>query len=234
MHSIHALFSQAFEYNLFLGSLVMFFLGLVMSFNPCKLGMATSVVGLTRTAPRRGVQVTLGLILTITFVLTLIVWGGILAYFGQSVLELAGLGEKFIGVVFVSLALYLLGVPLVRLTRYLRSPLKVFGFYTNGKWPEERVLYLRGAGLGAVFGIIPTPCTTPALMAIIAYITTKEEVLSGLVLLIAYGLGTGMIFILSGLLADKLSKLSSKGWGRHIDKFIGLVLLLVAVYFLTK
>ncbi len=74
------------------------------------LGMASAVVGLSRTVPKRGVQVTMGLVLTVAFVLTLMVSGGLLAFFGKAFLQVAGLGEKFIGVVFGILALYLLGL----------------------------------------------------------------------------------------------------------------------------
>ncbi|MDA8234125.1 MAG: sulfite exporter TauE/SafE family protein [Clostridia bacterium] len=233
MHSIHALFNQAFEYNLLLGALIMFFLGFAMSFNPCMLGMASSVVGLSRTVPKRGVQVTMGVVLTLAFVLTLMVSGVLLAFFGKAFLQVAGLGEKFIGVVFGILALYLLGLR-PGVGSFLRSPLKIFGFYANSRWSAERVLYLRGAGLGAVFGIIPMPCTTPAVLAIITYMTAKEEVFSGLTLLLAYALGTGMIFVLSGFVADKLDRVSVGRWSPLVDKFFGVVLLAAAGYFLFK
>jgi len=235
LHTLHAMFSQAFEYNLLLGSLVMFFLGFAMSINPCMVGMASSAVALARTVPRRGAQLTVGVILTISFVLTLIIFGGILAFFGKAVLQLANVGEKLIAVIFLLLGLYLLGIRPARITgRNFRSPLRVYGFYTNGKWSEERALYLKGMGLGSVFGFIPQPCTTPALLAIITYITTREEVLAGLILLLAYGLGNGVIFLLSGVLADKLSKIRSNRWSRYIDRFFGLILLLVAGMFYIR
>ncbi len=235
MHSLHALFAQTFEYNLLPGSLVMFFLGLAMSFNPCMLGMASAVVALSGNVPRRGAQVTMGVVLTLAFVLTLVGFGGILAFLGKTTLQTVEQGENFMGIVFILLAMYLLGIRPGSLTGFkLRRPWKVLWFYANGSRSDERFLYLRGAGLGAFFGIIPQPCTTPALLAVVTYISTREEVLPGLILLSAYGLGNGIILILSGFLAEKLNKLRSNNWSRYIDRFLGLVLLLVAGIILVK
>ena len=235
MHSLHALFAQTFEYNLLPGSLVMFFLGFLMSFNPCMLGMASSVVALSRNVPQRGAQVKVGVVLTLAFVLTLVSLGGILAFFGKTTLQMVDQGEKFIGLVFFLLGLYLLGIrPEKGRALQLRSPLKVLWFYANKSTPAKGFLYLRGAGLGAFFDIIPQPCTTPALLAVVTDITAKEEVLPGLILLSAYGLGKGMIFILSGFLAEKLSKVRSSNLSRYIDRLLGLVLLVLAGSILAK
>lgn len=231
---------KTLEYNLILGSLVMFFLGFIMGFSPCILGIATSIVTLAKNFPQREVQVTMGMISGIAFALTFVIFGGILAYFGQATLQLVGFGEKFMGFIFLFLGLYVLGIRPGKLiwskfsSPKLRSPVKLTGFYSNVKWSGKHGIYLKGAGLASIFALIPQPHTTPALLAVITYMSTREELLPGIILLLAYGLGNGVIFILSGLFISKLSRLVDYNRNYYINWFLGFVLLVFSGIFILK
>jgi cytochrome c-type biogenesis protein len=53
--------------------------------------------------------------------------------------------------------------------------------------------------MGFAFGFAWTPCIGPVLAAILTTAAVQETVVQGMVLLLAYGLGLGVPFILSGI-----------------------------------
>lgn len=52
--------------------------------------------------------------------------------------------------------------------------------------------------LGLFFGLVSSPCATPALVVILTYVATKGKVLYGISLLFIYALGHCMLMLLAG------------------------------------
>ena len=85
--------------------------------------------------------------------------------------------------------------------------------------------------LGMICGPIAAPCTGPFLTGILAWITKTQSAGLGAGLMTAFALGLGLPFFLVGTFAVQLPK--SGRWMMHIKSVLGLVLLVVALYFLT-
>jgi cytochrome c biogenesis protein CcdA len=52
--------------------------------------------------------------------------------------------------------------------------------------------------LGLLFGVVSSPCATPVLVVILAFVATKGEVLYGTILLFVYAIGHCALIISAG------------------------------------
>ncbi len=101
---------------------------------------------------------------------------------------------------------------------------------------KNRLASAGGAGyagafvLGMVCGPIAAPCTGPFLYAMLAWIAKTQSVQQGTIAMTTFALGLGLPFFLVGAFAVQLPK--SGRWMVHIKSLMGIVLLVVAFYFL--
>jgi thiol:disulfide interchange protein DsbD len=84
--------------------------------------------------------------------------------------------------------------------------------------------------LGLACGPIAAPCTGPFLSGLLAFIATSQSVGLGSTSMTAFALGLGTPFFLVGAFAMQLPK--SGRWMVHVKSLSGLLLLIVAAYFL--
>jgi thiol:disulfide interchange protein DsbD len=90
----------------------------------------------------------------------------------------------------------------------------------------------RGAfGLGLVCGLIAAPCTGPVLAGILAFIAQSQSAALGAAAMSAFSLGLGLPFFLVGTFAVRLPK--SGRWTVHVKSVLGIVLVVVALYYLS-
>ena len=89
--------------------------------------------------------------------------------------------------------------------------------------------------LGFLFGISWTPCIGPGLAAVQNLAFTESSAIRGAILSIAYSMGLGIPFILSGLYLDKSKKLRTflVGKGATITKVGGSLLIVIGVLQVT-
>jgi cytochrome c-type biogenesis protein len=74
---------------------------------------------------------------------------------------------------------------------------------------------------GAAFGLGWTPCIGPVLASVLTVASTQDETARGAVLLVAYSLGLGVPFLVTGLALGKLTGVL--GWSRRHARAITLV-----------
>jgi thiol:disulfide interchange protein DsbD len=86
-------------------------------------------------------------------------------------------------------------------------------------------------GLGLVCALIATPCTGPVLTGILTWIAKVQDAALGAAAMAAFALGLGVPFFLVGAFAVHLPK--SGRWMMHVKSAFGVVLLVVALYFLA-
>ncbi|MCA9597659.1 MAG: thioredoxin family protein [Myxococcales bacterium] len=84
--------------------------------------------------------------------------------------------------------------------------------------------------LGLVCGLIAAPCTGPVLTGILTFIAKTQSALMGAAAMAAFSLGLGAPFFLVGTFAVQLPK--SGRWMVHVKSLLGIVLVVVALYFL--
>ena len=90
----------------------------------------------------------------------------------------------------------------------------------------------RGAFLlGLVCALIATPCTGPVLTGILTWIANTRSVPLGVLAMTAFGLGLGVPFFAVGAFAVQLPK--SGRWMAHVKSVFAVVLVVVALYFLS-
>ena len=85
--------------------------------------------------------------------------------------------------------------------------------------------------MGLVSGLVAAPCTGPVLVGILTWIANTQNAALGAAAMACFALGLGTPFFLVGALAIQLPK--SGPWMVHVKSLLGLVLVVVALYFLT-
>lgn len=94
--------------------------------------------------------------------------------------------------------------------------------------------YLSTFVLGLFSGLIIGPCLTSVLAAILAYLTTRNNLFYGMTLLICFAYGMGLILILAGVFSNLLVGLPKAGkWSVYIKRTGALVFFAMGVYFIT-
>ena len=86
--------------------------------------------------------------------------------------------------------------------------------------------------LGLVCGLIAAPCTGPVLTGILLWIGSTQNAGLGALAMGAFSLGLGAPFFLVGAFAVQLPK--SGHWMVHVKSVFGIVLVVVALYFLNN
>jgi len=89
--------------------------------------------------------------------------------------------------------------------------------------------------LGALTGVIATPCAMPVLAVVLTYVASKGNVLYGGLLLFTYALGHSVLVLVAGSsIGIAEAMVNSKGLRKAstiLKKASGVLLLLVAAYF---
>lgn len=93
--------------------------------------------------------------------------------------------------------------------------------------------YLSILVLGLTSGLIVSPCVTPALGAILVFITTKKNIFYGITLLMTFAYGMGLTLILVGTFSTIILHFPKSGkWLVHVERICAIILIGVGVYFI--
>lgn len=107
--------------------------------------------------------------------------------------------------------------------------------YLNKRPSFKKGSFLSTFILGLVSGLIISPCLTPVLGSILAYITTKQNIFYGASLLFVFAFGMGFIFILSGTLSVAILSLPKLGKiSEYIKKIFSLIIIIFGLYMIVK
>jgi cytochrome c-type biogenesis protein len=231
METIH----QLSDYPIYIAVLISFLAGLVTSFNPCMLGMASSIAAFQDDTKKKS-QMPVILAFMLSFAITLTLLGVISSFFGDQVLQwseqFGSTLYKLLAVIFVLVGCYLFGLRIHHLFHWL--PFTIVAFYSKSKPKNKKPAppIIRAFSLGSLFGVTPSPCTTPVVLAMLAYTTITQSTLLGGLLLFSYGIGHGIPFLIIGWLtgAVKRSKWMVR-WHRLLNKGLASGLILIGLYF---
>ncbi len=205
-------------------TLALVFLGGVLtSISPCILSMVPLLVGYI--GGYGGGSKARGFSLSLSFVsglaLTFAVLGFIAAYFGQVFGQIGEVWYYILAAVAIIMGLQLLGVLTFNLPGLKKIPVSKAG--------------LGGALLmGALFGLVASPCATPVLAVIITYAAVQAEPFYGSGLLFIYGIGHGIPLLLAGTftgLARDMPKINR--YTAYLSYFSGLILVIAGLVLLA-
>ncbi|MBN2536981.1 cytochrome c biogenesis protein CcdA, partial [candidate division WOR-3 bacterium] len=117
-------------------------------------------------------------------------------------------------------------------------------FFPNFEFPMPRGITPKTGGivgaflLGALTGVIATPCAMPILAVILSYVASKGNVVYGGLLLFTYALGHSVLVLAAGssmgLAEEMVNSKGLKKWSVILRKASGVLLLLVAAYFVNE
>jgi cytochrome c-type biogenesis protein len=111
-----------------------------------------------------------------------------------------------------------------------------FPAWFSGRPLEPAVGGVIGAFLvGAASGLVASPCTSPVLFGLLAYVATTQSVVYGGLLVFAFSMGMGILLIVVGTFSGLAAALPRPGrWMVGVNKGLGLLMLGLAEYYLIK
>ncbi len=206
---------------------IIFLAGLVTSLTPCMLSMLPITIGYIGGYESQGklqaaVQSTwfaLGLATTLAIL-------GIIATSIGKVYGQIGVGLPII----VSLVAIVMGLNLLEIIP-LRFPSLGATDWIGNDLPRSVRSYL----LGLTFGLIASPCSTPVLATLLAWVANTQDLVVGAGLLIAYATGYVAPLILAGTFTASLKKiLELRRWSGWINPVSGALLLGFGIFSLLS
>jgi cytochrome c-type biogenesis protein len=204
---------------------VVFLGGLTTALNPCVLAsipLAIGFVGGYATGRTKGYAVLLALFLFLGIAAAFTVLGIIASLAGT----LFGTTSKFWPILIIVVCL-VMGAQIL--------------FLPSFAIPMPRGIAPKAGGaigaflLGAVTGVIATPCAMPVLAVVLTYVASRGNIAYGAILLFAYALGHSVLVLVAGSsIGIAEAMVSSKGLKRTaaiLKQASGVLLLLVAAWF---
>jgi len=126
----------------------------------------------------------------------------------------------------VSVVAILMGLHLLEA---IPLPLPAIGTsdWISNEWPAGLRSYL----MGLTFGLVASPCSTPVLASLLAWISTTKDPILGSVLLLAYTLGYVAPLIIAGTFTASIKKLLElRRWSSWITPASGALLVGFGVF----
>lgn len=208
------------------------FSGILIAFTPCVLPMypliSALILGRKEALSRRRI-----LLLAFSYVqgmaLTYTLLGMVVAFLGlqfQAALQhpyiLIGLSLLFILLALSMFGVYSLQLPSGMQTRLTEWSNKQQGGSLTGVFV-----------MGALAGLICSPCTTAPLSAILLYIAQSGNLVTGGITLYAYALGMGIPLIIVAVFGNQLLPRSGP-WMQYFKEGFGFVILALPVFLLER
>ncbi|BDR82385.1 cytochrome C biogenesis protein CcdA [Clostridium tetani] len=145
---------------------------------------------------------------TLGFTLIFIIVGISVTSLGQLFDRNKDIFRKIGGIIIIVFGLHIMGVLKIKTFYYQRTMLQ----------PQKFKSGLSSFFIGMAFAIGWTPCVGPMLASILIYAGSTTTLASGIKLLIAYSVGLGIPFIISGFLVDFIS-----GYIKRFSKYFNIV-----------
>lgn len=202
---------------------IIFLAGLLTSLTPCMLSMLPITIGYiggyeTRTRLQAAAQSTwfaLGLATTLAAL-------GIVAAVAGKIYGQVGIGLPIV----VSMIAILMGLNLLE-----ALPLQLPAWGGMGWISKDLPEGVRSYLIGLTFGLVASPCSTPVLATLLAWISTTKDPLLGSVLLLSYTAGYVAPLILAGTFTASVKKLLElRRWSGWITPASGALLVGFGVF----
>ena len=206
---------------------IIFGAGLLTSLTPCMLSMLPITIGYIGGYEEKGKLQ--GLFQSVWFSLGLATTLAGLGIFAASLGKVYG--QIGIGLpIFVSIIAILMGLNLLEIVP-LRFPSLGATDWITDDLPDGIRSYL----LGLTFGLIASPCSTPVLATLLAWVAKTQDLVFGGFLLLAYGAGYVAPLILAGTFTASIKKiLQLRRWSGWINSLSGALLLGFGVFSLLS
>lgn len=208
------------------GSLTAFVLvfvgGVVTSISPCILSMIPVLIGFIggygQTSKLKGFTLSLTFVvgMSITFAALGLVASSLGLVFGQ----IGSTWYYILSAIAIIMGLNLLGVLNFQFPQMQMVPPKMKG-------------PLGAFVVGLLFGLVASPCATPVLAVILAFVATKGDIAYGSGLLFTYGMGHGLPLLVIGTFTAMVKEISKvQKYTHYVTQFSGALLVIIGLYLL--
>jgi len=182
----------------YLAPILAFVAGVLTSFTPCSMSSIPLVIGYVGGTGQKDTKIAfkLSLVFALGSALTFTVLGVIASLAGQLIGTSASWWYFMLGTIMILMALQTWGIFEIIPSSYLLSKNTKKGFL--------------GAFIAGILGgIFSSPCSTPVLVALLVIVAGKGSVLWGVLLLLLYSIGHGILAVVAGTSIGFVQKLSS-------------------------
>lgn len=217
-------FGSLLTQNIWIALLVALVAGIVSSISPCALSSIPLIVGYVGGYNEKDKKKPLiySLMFSLGLAMTFTVLGIISATIGGLFISLGGIWYIALGLIMLFVGLQMFGIIKIG-NDVCAAPKKSKGIF--------------GAFLlGILGGIFSSPCSTPVLIAILAFVAEKGNILLGGVLLLVYSIGHSFLIIAAGtsvgftqslLNSDKTNKVAN-----FVKYIFATLIILLGLYML--
>lgn len=215
--------SSLIQSSLWLAPLLALFAGILTSFTPCSLSSIPLVIGYVGGTGQKDTKRAFRLSLTFALgsAVTFTILGVIASLAGKLIGTSANWWYIMLGVLMVLMALQTWGIFEIIPSSYLVSKNTKRG-------------YIGAFIAGILGGIFSSPCSTPVLIALLAIVAGKGNIVWGILLLLIYSVGHGILAIAAGTSVGLVQKLTTnKKYGRFsiiLKVVMGAIILLIGLY----
>ncbi len=226
-----AKFASAARDNIPLALALAFIFGVLSSLTPCVypvIPITVAYIGSRSEGKRRshGFLLSLCFVFGLAWVYALL--GAVSAKAGAAFGSLTQ--NRWVGLG-VAILFYALALSMFNLFE-LRTPSALTNKLEASKQKGKGQGFAGAFFIGAVSGLVASPCIGPLILAILVAVASTGSVLLGFLYLFVFALGMGMLFIVIGTFSGILSALpKSGGWMDGVRIFFGVVILAAAFYF---
>ncbi len=198
--------------NVLLALLISFLGGIISSFSPCILSSLPLIIGYVNKYGRDDKKPLLNILLffSLGIIITFTSLGIISSLVGKFFTSGGKLWYLLLGVAMIFVGLQLIGV--------IESKNKAC------KVPKKRKGLLGAFFLGILGGVLSSPCSTPILIAILAFVGSKGNILLGFLMLLLYSIGHCFVIILSGTSLGFVESLSGSSKANKINNVLKIIL----------
>ena len=198
--------------------LIVFFGGLLTSLGPCSLSLLPITVaylaGFNNNQPpiQRTISFCSGI------VISLVILGSLSGFLGKIYGQLPGFFSIFISFLAIIMGLNLLGLFKISLPSGPDPEI----------WKNQVPTALAPVTTGLAFGLASSPCTTPVLAVLLAWVAKQGNPISGLFFLGSFAIGQIVPLFIAGTFAASIPKLLSfRPIGKWVPPISGVILLTV-------
>ncbi|MCX5709907.1 MAG: sulfite exporter TauE/SafE family protein [Candidatus Omnitrophica bacterium] len=203
--------------------IISFLGGIFMALTPCVYPLIQVTVGYI--GAKSGGSRVKGFILSLNYVLGIAVTYSFLGLLASLTGKIFGavsanpITHIIVGAIIVTLGLSMLDLFAIPVFRFVKLP--------EAKKNNNFSAFL----VGLVSGLVASPCLTPVLGSILAFLTIKKSLAYGTLLLFTFALGMGLPLIVIGTFIASLTGIPKLGrWMDYIKKALAIILIVAGLY----
>jgi cytochrome c biogenesis protein CcdA len=209
--------------NLWLAPLLVLLAGILTAFTPCCLSTVPLVIsyvgGVNGKDTKKAFM--LSAVFSAGMAVTLTALGTAASLLGRLLTGAGSWWYIFLGILMLLMALQTWDMINIIPSTYAISMNKKRGF-------------LGAFFAGILGGLFSSPCATPVLVVLLAFVAKEGNLLYGILLLLLYSLGHSVLVLIAGTSIGFVQKLSASGRYGGINKILkiimGIIILLIAFY----